>query len=470
MEALYFWQNMSPLALTGVIIGSMLFLFLARTPFHRVLESLSEATGGGFRRIGDMARKLAEKMRERDRKVLLESGIAAAENKMRDEFLRAEASYSKHLKDFPGLQRKLDDNISKIEGDYRECGQATPEAPGWNDAVASIAKLKGSSGDRIIEKMLAEIHKSAVEGEKRALAELRNTTSKRHKILSAMAPVWKNISKVLKDVGEQISAVLETNKRIDKYMAQFEKVQKGGEESIDMLATRANKLFIFSVILISVAVAGIFVNFKIIALPVSELVASGQYVLGLSVPEISALVIICLEVMCGIFLTEALGMTNIIPHIGMMTRGKRRMIMFASLIFLFLLACIEASLGIMREMLAESDALKTQALAGAAPAAASSNGNSAFVTIGQASLGFILPWILAMVAIPLEMLIETSQHVFYKLLILLVNLFGYLCNMIGYVIESLFKVLVHLYDVYIIVPASIGNMVGGGGKSKARTT
>jgi hypothetical protein len=465
MEALNFWQNMSPLALTGVVVGSMLFLFLARTPFHKAFESLSEGTGGGFRRIGEWAKKLADKMRERDRKVLLESGIAAAENKMREEFIRVEGSYSKHLKDFPGLQRKLDDGISKIEGDYRECGQATPEAPGWNDAVASIAKIKGSSGDRIIEKMLAEIHKSAVEGEKRALAELRNTTAKRHKILSGMAPVWKGISKTLKEVGEQVSTVLETTKRIDKYMAQFEKVHQGGEDSIDMLASRANKLFIFSVIMIAIAAAGVFVNFNIIALPVSELVPAGSRVFGVSVAQFSAMVIICLEVMCGIFLTEALGMTNIIPHIGMMTRGKRRMILFASLLFLFLLACVEASLGILREYLAASKAALDQTLAGgAAPAA---DNTSHFTVIGQAGLGFILPWILSMVAIPLEMLIETSQHVFYKLLILLVNLFGYLCNMIGYVIEWMIKIFIHLYDVYIIVPAQIGNVIGGN-KSKAR--
>jgi hypothetical protein len=124
--------------------------------------------------------------------------------------------------------------------------------------------------------------------------------------------------------------------------------------------------------------------------------------------------------------------------------------------------------GVLREVLAESKASLDQTLAGgSAPAA---NGGSKFTVIGQAGLGFILPWILSMVAIPLEMLIETSQHVFYKLLILFVNLFGYLCNMIGYSIEYLFKIIIHLYDVYIIVPAQIGNAIGGGGKSKARTT
>ena len=34
---------------------------------------------------------------------------------------------------------------------------------------------------------------------------------------------------------------------------------------------------------------------------------------------------------------------------------------------------------------------------------------------GQAALGFVLPWILAMVAIPLEMLLDSARHVLSSL-------------------------------------------------------
>lgn len=466
MEALYIWPEMPGVSIVVAIVVSMLFLALARTPIHKAFESLSDGTSGGLKKVGEWAKQLADKMRARDRKVLLESGIADAEQKLHEEFIRVESSYGKHLADFPALQRRLDDSISKIEGDFKECGQATPKAPGWNDAVASIAKLQGSSGDRVIEKMLSEIHKSAVEGEKHALAELRNTTSKRHKILSGMAPVWKNVHKLLKDMGDKVSLVLETSKRIDKYMQQFEKVRKGDEDSIDMLSSRANKLFIFSVIIIVIAVFGAFVNFNLIALPMSELVPAGSRVLGMPVSEFSAMVIICLEVMCGIFLMEALGFTNIIPQIALMTRGHRRIIMYASLIFLFLFALAEASLGILREVLAEARSSVNQALAGA-NATSAEGGGSQFTVIGQATLGFLLPWVLAMVAMPLELLIETSQHIFYKLLIMLVTFFGYLCKILGHLIEYLIKIVIHLYDAYIIIPVQINNMIRGGGKARA---
>ena len=463
MEAIYIWPDMPGLSIIVLLAGSMLFLWLARTPIHKAIESLSDGTSGGLIKVGEWAKAKALKMGERDRKVLLESGIADAEQKLHEEFLRVESNYAKHLADFPTLQRRLDDAISKIEGDYRECGQATPKAPGWNDAVASIAKLQGSSGDRVIEKMLGEIHKSAIEGEKNALAELRNTTSKRHKILSGIAPVWKSISKLLKDMGDKIGLVIETTKRIDKYMTQFEKVRKADDDSIEMLASKANKLFIFSVIIIMIASFGAFVNFQLIALPVSELVPSGTRVLGMPVSDFSAMVIICLEVMCGIFLMESLGFTNIIPQISLMTRSHRRTIMIASLIFLFLFACAEASLGILREVLAEKDIATARSLAG--DNATVATGGSEYTVIGQATLGFLLPWVLAMVAMPLELLIETSQHVIYKLMILVVVLFGHICRMIGYIVEYALKIVLHLYDAYIIVPYQLGRLVTG--KSKA---
>jgi hypothetical protein len=464
METLYIWPEMPGLSIVVLVVVSMIFLALARIPIHKAFESLSDGLAGGLLKLSEWTKQHAEKMRERDRKVLLESGIAEAEQKLYEELVRVEASYGRHLVDFPALQRKLDDSITKIESDYKECGQATPKAPGWNEAVAGIAKLQGSSGDRVIEKMLAEIHKSAIEGEKRALAELRNTTSKRHKILSGIAPTWKRVNNLLKDIGDKVGMVLDTTKRIDKHMSQFEKVRQGDQNSIDMLAFRTTLLFIFSIFIIAIAALGAFVNFQLIAYPMSQLIPTGTRVMGLLVSDISAMVIISLEVMCGIFLMESLGVTNIIPQISLMTRGKRRLIFYVSLVFLFLFACAEASLGILREILTERDIATAQALAGAAPAGA---GEGAKLTaIGQAILGFLLPWVLAMVAMPIEVLFETGMHILRKVLIGIVTLFGFACKMLGHLIEYLIKIVIHLYDAYIIVPQKLGELITGKAKTK----
>jgi hypothetical protein len=158
---------------------------------------------------------------------------------------------------------------------------------------------------------------------------------------------------------------------------------------------------------------------------------------------------------------EALLISSIFPQIAGMTTGKRRIILFASLLGLFFLASVEAALAVLREHIAETNAATAQALAGKAMEVVS-GGNSNITVIGQAVLGFVLPWILAMVAIPLEMLIESGQHVLGKILILLLNVLGYLIGALGYLFSILMKAVIHIYDAYIIIPVQIGNLVKGG--------
>ena len=464
MNALYIWPNVPALSVLALVVITMAFMFLARDPLHNALRSLSDAISGGLNNLADAAKKLSEAMRERDRKILLEAGVATATRKLQEEFGRVETSYSRHLKDYPGLQRQLGDQIVKLEADYSECGQVTPVAPGWNEAVATIANVMGSSGDRVVEKVLGEIHKSAVDGEKRALRDLRQTTSERHKILSGVVPICKKITKLMADMSGKVNSVIETTDRIDKYMTEFNKVSKGNKESIDMLVARANKLFIFSVLIIAIAGSGAFVNFQLIALPVSELVPASTRVLGIPVSQFAAMIIICLEVVCGIFLMESLGITNIIPQIGNMTSGRRRLIMYVSLMFLFLFACAEASLGILRETLAMKNAAVAQSLAGGSTAGVGES--SIYTIIGQATLGFLLPWVIAMVAMPLEVLIESTQHIVSKLLALIVMLVAQLARAVAYLVEYAIQIVLHLYDAYIVIPLQIKNMVTHGGNAK----
>ncbi|MDH5388701.1 MAG: hypothetical protein OEY06_09645 [Gammaproteobacteria bacterium] len=458
MSNLYIWPEMPFLSIATLVAASMVFLYLARTPLHMALQSLDDGIAGGLNKISTWINSLVEKMREKSKKVLLESSIADSEQKIAQEFKRVEASYTKHLADYPALHLKLDENIAIIDADFKECGQAVPEAPGWNDAVTAIAGITGTaSGDRVIEKMLKELHKSAIDGEKLALAEMRKTASQRHKILSGLAPIWNKILKAMAVVDTKISLVLETTSKIEKYMKEYESVRNGGADSIDMLSSKATKLFIFSTLVIVIAGFGAFINFNLIALPMSELVPAGTRVLGLQVSDVSALVIVMLEVVLGIFLMEALGITNIFPQIATMTLSKRRILLYAALLGLFFLASVEAALAILRDHIAETNAATTQALAGKTATTATAEG-SQITIIGQATLGFVLPWILAMVAVPLEMLIESSQHVLNKLLILVIVLVGYLIAMIAHLISTVMKTFIHLYDAYIIIPTKIGEL------------
>jgi hypothetical protein len=86
--------------------------------------------------------------------------------------------------------------------------------------------------------------------------------------------------------------------------------------------------------------------------------------------------------------------------------------------------------------------------------------------IGQALLGFVLPWILAVIAIPLEMFIEASQHAFARIYTILITLLCQLATAVAYLVEGLFNILVHLFEIYIIIPTQIANLFNGKADAK----
>jgi hypothetical protein len=466
MNSLYFLPEMPGVSIAVWIAASMAFLFLAREPVHKMLAACSEASAGGLRKLSEWMQQTAHAMREKDRKVLLESGVARIQGEILQEFSKIDMANTRALTGYPKLQLKLADGINQLERDYEDCGQITPEVPGWSDVIESIGRAQSPSNDRIIEKMLSEMHKSAVEGEKKALSEFREATSRRHKILSSMAPIWKRIEKVCKEINGKVDLVMENSKNIEKYMTRYEKISAAEPESIDMLSSRVTKLFIISLIVISVGLVGAFINFNLIALPMSELVPAGVRVAGMQVSEISALVIVALELVMGIFMFEAIGVTKTFPQISNMTRGKRKIILYGCLLGLLFLSTVEASLAILREDLAGARTALDISLAGGSAVSAES-ANAHITLIGQALLGFVLPWILAVIAIPLEMFIEASQHAFARVYTILITLLCHLASVIAYLIEGVFKILVHVFDIYIIIPVQIVSLFNGkpGGKT-----
>src|SRR5205823_11472257 len=168
---------------------------------------------------------------------------------------------------------------------------------------------------------------------------------------------------------------------------------------------QSTQLFVASLLVLGVAIGGAFVNFNLIALPMSELVPSGNRIGGMPVSTVAALVVVLMEVAAGIFAMEMLGITSFFPKLDILPPSRRRITLVVALGGLLMLACIEASLAILREQIVDSATALKQSLAGVSAKAVSDPAASRIPVVGQAVLGFILPWILAMVAVPLETLI-----------------------------------------------------------------
>src|SRR5258708_5769255 len=316
------------------------------------------------------------------------------------------------------------------------------------------------TGDRVVQKLLEEIHRSAVDGEKKALKEFRESTSARHKVLGSMAPMWKELKHLTAETGKAVSGALESTRRIDGYMTTYEQIRKSDAKVVRSLGWASTQLFVVSLIVLAVAIGGAFVNFKLMALPMSELVPSGSRIGGMPVATVAALVIVLMEVAAGVFAMEMLGITSFFPKLELLPRSRRRMILAVALGGLFMLACIEASLAVLREQIVDSSSALRQSLAGLP--SVTQTASSRIPVVGQAVLGFILPWILAMVAVPLETLIGTGGHIVLGAAAGLLHVSGMLARLGGDGMRYLLEAARRLEDIYIVIPVEIERLVVDG--------
>ena len=463
MESLYLWPG-SPLASLFVIwIASLVSLWAARTAMLRLLNGLGNGLAEGLSSVAHRCVEAAEELRKRSREILLAAGTRDAQGRLDRELQRADTGFAEQLGQYGRLQRQLDDTLLAVEKDYQQGGISPPEVPGWPAAVEAIANIP-LAGDPNIQKVLAGIRKSSEDAEKKALGAYRADTTKRHKILASMLPVWKDIRGLLGKMQDSITLALESSGRINGFIEDYEKIRQDNEEAARALTFSAAKLFVVAAGVLAIAFGAAFINFQLIALPMSELVPAGARVGGVPVSTVSALVLVLMEATLGIFLMDMLGITELFPKLSAIPRSKRRMILWLGLAGLFFLSSVESSLAVLREQIVEADSALKLSLSGDHMQIVQSASQSKIPVVGQAVLGFVLPWILALVAVPLEMLLDSGRHVLSSLAVLVIRLVGAIASAGAHVFRHLTGVLTSMYDVYIAIPLRIEAMLTGGRK------
>jgi hypothetical protein len=248
--------------------------------------------------------------------------------------------------------------------------------------------------------------------------------------------------------------------QIDAQMQQFEQIVNRTDKAEHALTLSQATQFFTSALVLAIAAGGALINFKLIALPMSEMVGAGDYLTAtLRTSEVAALVIIFVEATMGLFLMETLRITHLFPRIHGLADGMRRRMMGVAFVLLLALAGIEAALALMRDMLIADKAALLQSLASAPPPAAGDGVLSRIPTVGQMLLGFILPFALAFVAVPLESFIASARTVGGSALVVAARGLAFVLHLAGGLVRNLARVLITLYDIVIVVPLVLERLV-----------
>lgn len=451
------WPNNVALSVLALGLLAMLFLYAARKPMHGVIISTCNLVTQSARYLSRWLFLSAENLRLRNQSVLLAHSQESMASLIDREFERVGNIIRKDMQEFPALQRKLLEEVTRIEEDYRKCGEVPPPPPEWVNALESVSQIK--SGGDIPRKLLEDINKSIQKIHDKTVAEYRHSYEDRHKILKGALPSWRSVDKLLGEMDKKLVTLNDNAKQIDGHMAKFEAIRAKDDKTEHALTVSAFVQFAISSLVMIIAMGGAFINYKLIALPMSEMVGASDYITGnLKTSDVAALVIILMEASMGLFLLESLRITQLFPKIASMDDRMRHRLMLASLIFLVILAAIESSLALMRDMLISDKASLMRDLASSAPAV-SEGWFSSIPMAGQMIMGFVLPFALAFVAIPLESVMNSLRTVVGALLVQIMRGTGFAIKFTGMLFRRLGKVLELIYDIPIVIPLMIERWV-----------
>ncbi len=455
------WPVVSALLWIVLIVTA---LYFARPTAHRAIRAAAGALHRSLRLASQAVGKTEDRLRTRNREVLLAAGREAKERVIEREFDRVSESVRKDLSNYAALHRSLSDSIDRIETDHQDAVEVPPDPPGWVKAVEAVAKIDSREGRVGIGNVLGDIHKSLVKAHQEAMAAYREASAKRHTLLHRMRPEWRQIQQTLGHVQKSVDSLLDRSVAIDRHMQEYEDIVTGQDRAVSVLSSSSLVYFFVSALVLAVAVGGATINFSLIARPMAEMVGGTSLIGGVRTADIAALVIIMVEISMGLFLMESLRITRLFPVIGALPDKIRVRMVWITFTILFLLASVEAGLAYMREVLLH-DELATNALLRGDEAATLSGQYLWITTAAQMGMGFILPFALTFVAIPLETFVHSLRTVVGLVGIALLRITALLLRLLGNAFRYLGTLAEQLYDLPLFIPLWLEAKNGSAGKA-----
>jgi hypothetical protein len=433
-------------------------LYFARKPFHRAVGSLCKIIQNATRLTAASVLSAEKRLIRHNREVLMSAGLEKAERLVEREFGRINAAVVRDLESYPHLQRQLTELTTRLDEDYSSSADLPPSLPNWLPVIESIANIE-HSGDSMVANMLGEINRTLKEQHKSAIDNYRNSNAQRHSILNKMLPVWRKVQKGLNNVDKSIGNLNQRAKRIDRCTDEYEQIRLQTDKAARMLSSSSLAQFFISGVFLMIAFGTALINFNLIALPMSSMVGVASHIGAYRTSDIAALFIILIQLTIGLFLLESLRITRLFPVIGSMDDKMRHMMGWITFAMLTILAGVESALAFMSDQIAQNmEALRLTLSPGLDQ---NTIMTSMIPTVGQMIIGFILPFALTFVAIPLESFVSASRTVLGIVAAGVLRFLAFVLRLIGNAGYYIGRLVVNLYDLIIFPSIWLEGVIAG---------
>ncbi len=441
MGGLFDFSNWKFWAVTVLVI---VLMYIARPYMHRMLRSVFMGSARFLNRIGLWCSSAGERGYGRYCETVAAHMVEEYENKIRNHQTRITRRVERHDVEIVGIVDELEMSSQSIEGSVE--GLRDINLPKTTlDAVGNALSDANEGKPNKVTKAVTEVKRAVA-------AQVQNVRPQLTSIKAQLRPIEQSLD-ALRETSNEFGRLAD---RVNKDMDFFEKIISS-EKRRELVQRQSIIIPWFLALLVMlIAFSGVFLNFFLIERPMAEIVGDGMQVGGLSLPAAAALVVIFLEAAAGIVLMDAAGLTSLTAIAS--TAGKTRKIIFGTAIgFLLIFSAFEAMLAIQREVIIAAETC-VEATAVGLDCKEQEKGLS-LTMIAQVLLAVLIPWLLAVAAIPLEKLVQNTIFILRIVLHQLLMLASFLAKTLAYAFKAFGVLLLRLYDLVIFLPLAIERMV-----------
>ena len=469
-----FLQSLDPQYLILLVVLTITFLYFARKPVHAALYRVSRLMSSLLRLQARALAAAIVQIKQRNREVLLEIGKGRLERELNRDFPRVNDIVASDLSSYPDLQQTISRLVTRLEEDYHRSAETPPPSPDWVEAIDAIVNLKeAQKGNPVIVKVLEDLYASLEAQQKKTLDSYRDGVTRRHKLLHNMMPHWRSLNNAVERVGGSMKNLILHAEDIDKNMDKYKEISAGSDKAERRLRVSTSMDFITSVFWMALLAGGAFFNFQLISLPMSEMVGAGSRLGMFTVAEVSALMVVLIEIAMGMLLMELLRMTRMFSAFTTIDEKKRKILLWCLLVLIFFFASIEAGLAFMRHEIAlDNDAVRALLTSSSGLQVVPPNDAiSRFIPqFAQVGLSFILPFALIFVAVPFESFIESGRVLVASLIVQLLNIIVLVLRLLSVSVRYLTDILLAVYDVIVSIPLWIESKLESRSKVEKKST
>ncbi|AWP23850.1 MAG: hypothetical protein M0Z85_06645 [Gammaproteobacteria bacterium] len=426
-----------------VVVAAWLVLYLGRPNFHKGVRALSRLTRHPLRLVARFLGAGAADIHRRNRALLQAQARADAALKVEREWARLDEVVRRDVQGFPALHEALLRQVAQWEAEFQRSGEVPQPSPEWTKAVSAVARLKAGD-DGVAERVQAGFQVLVQNAQEQALRERRQVVAERHRLLARAQLMWQVVARRLEHVDNRLAQVAESafgiHEAVERYQALSEQAPPLDRA---LVASAASRLLAAGLVLL-VAGGAALMNAHLIGIPLRWLgVGQGLAVAGHPASQVAAATLVAIEVVVGIVLFDALNVTHLFGVVAGLPGRTRRTAAAGAIIVLVLLAALQAVLAFVRESAVPGVPTMKTAMVPDLPL---------WQTVAEGLLAFVLPCLMALVAIPLEAFIYALRTISGVVLEALVRILAFGFRLAGRTVSGVADTLSALYDLFILPP------------------